>query len=121
MSKFVVRFFLGGLILTMFMPYVAFFKIADEGLRCTIATIALSSLYEAGLIIPLVMKKLDTILALWIYIFTLVGIPIGSDMTVHIIGITPDRYLSFLQTWALIVMPAYIVFLAMLFIHKGYR
>lgn len=121
MSKFVVRLFLGGLILTMFTPYVAFFKIADQGLRCTLVTIALSSLYEAGLIIPLVTKKLGTILALWIYIFTLVGIPIGSDMTVHIIGITPDRYLSFLQTWALIVMPAYIVFLAMLFIHKGYR
>jgi len=93
--------------------------ILDEGLRYTIEAIALLSLYAAVLIIPLVVKELDTILTIWIYIFWLVGIPVGSDMAVHFMGITPDKYSLFLQTWALIVMPAYILFLAMLFSQKG--
>jgi len=99
----------------MFTPYVAFLMILDEGLRYTIEAIALLSLYAAALIIPLVVKELDTVLTIWIYVFCLVGIPVGSDMAVHVMGITPDRYLSFLQTWALIVMPAYIIFLSTLF------
>jgi len=94
--------------------------ILDEGLRYTIETIALLSLYLASLVIPLFLKELDTILIVWIYVFCLVGIPIGSDMTVHVMGITPDRDFLFLQNWALIVMPAYILFLATLF-NKLYR
>ena len=122
MIQFNIRiFFLGVLISMMFMPYVAFFMILDEGLRYKIETIALLCLYVACLIIPLVIKELDTILLLWLYIFSLVGIPVGSDMAVHVTGITPDRHFSFLQTWALIVMPAYILFLAMLFSRKGYK
>jgi len=105
----------------MFMPYATSFMILDEDLRYTIEAVALLSLYAASLIIPLVVKELDTILTIWIYVFCLVGIPVGSDMAVHVMGITPDRYLSFLQTWAVIVMPAYIIFLSTLFSQKGYK
>ena len=85
------RCFRGILILMMFMPYATSFMILDEGLRYKIEIIALLSLYVAGLIIPLVIKELDTTLLLWLYVFSLVGIPVGSDMTVHVTGITPDR------------------------------
>jgi len=78
-------------------------------------------LYVAGLVIPLVIKELDTILTIWIYVFSMVGIPIGSDIAVRATGVTPDRYFPFLQSWALIAMPAYILFLVMLFIQKCYK
>ena len=95
----------------MFMPYATSFMILDEVLRYKIETIALPSLYTASLIIPLVIKELDITLLLWLYIFPLVGIPIGSDIVVHLTGITPDKHFSLLQTWALIAMPAYTLFL----------
>jgi len=119
------------LICVMFIPFVASSLGLGESLIYEVEIVALVSWYIASLVIPLILKELDTVLILWYIMFVVVGVAIGSDMVFHITQITPARwydtlgnlrppFYSFVETWVLLVAPGCVLFLIMVFGRRVY-
>ena len=115
----------------MFIPYVASPLGLSESLIYEMEIVALVSWYTASLVIPLILKELDTVFILWYITFLVVGVAIGSDIVFRITGIMPamwydvfgnlkPSFYSFLQTWVLLVIPACVLFGMMVFSRKVY-
>ncbi len=119
------------LICVMFIPYVASPLGLGESSIYEVEIVAFVSWYIASLVIPLILKELDTAFILWYITFVLVGVAMGSDMVYHITKITPalwydslgrlrSPFYSFVKTWVLLVMPGCVLFVIMVFGRKVY-
>jgi len=127
----VQKLFLCVLICVMFIPYVASSLRLRESSIYEVEIIAFVSWYIASLLIPLILKELDTAFILWYITFVLVAVAIGSDMVYHTTQITPalwydtlgrlrSPFYSFIKTWVLLVMPGCVLFLIAVFSRKVY-
>lgn len=121
------KLFLCVLICVMFIPYVASSLGLGESLIYRVEIVALVSWYIASLVIPLILKELDSVFILWYITFVLVGVAMGSDVVYRITQITPARwydmptsFYSFVKTWILLVMPGCVLFLIMVFGRRVY-
>jgi len=123
------------LICLMLSPYVASSLGLGESLIYEVEIIALVSWYVASLIMPLILKELDTAFVLWYIMFVLVGVAIGSDLVYRIRPdkqlVWPDKWYDmlgnlrsyfywFLETWVILMAPGCLLFIIMLFGRRVY-
>lgn len=135
-TLYVQKLSLYVLVCIILVPYVASSLGLGESLIYNAEIIALASWYIASLIIPLTLKELDTAFVLWYVMFVLVGVAVGSDMVyrIHVAqgmdfspanwysrlgGLTRVFY-SFMESWLLLMMPGWVLFLVMVFGRRVY-
>ena len=118
-----------ALLLLSSLPCLLFYFL--KGLWVLVDVIALLCWYACDLLLPLGIRYEDDSLMLWLYHFTLIVLPVGSDLIYRLTGITPNRwwykpsgtvpiiwflsgetplYYTYLTTLGLLLLPGCLIF-----------
>jgi len=79
-----------GLLIVSALPFPALLFFKDLFIYFEVA--ALFCWYASNLLLPLAVRDEDNSLMLWLYNFTLVVIPVGTDLIYRLTGITPSKW-----------------------------